>query len=81
MSDDPDSGILAGSVVALRRRMLLLARLLPLEHLRLLDDDLDVLEGEAFGADFLGGLSDSLELVTSDVETALREVWARTPAA
>jgi hypothetical protein len=71
---------LRASLASLRRRMLLLARLLPLEQLHLLEDDLDDLEAEAFGADLLEGLSDSAELVSSDVETTLREVWARTQA-
>lgn len=61
----------------LRRRMLLLARLLPFEHLHLLEADLDDLEAEAFAAPLLEGLSDSVELVASDVEPALREAWAR----
>lgn len=65
----------------LRRRMLLLARLLPVEHLRLLDADLDELEAEVGVSGPLHGLSDSVELVPSDVEAALREIWARTPAA
>lgn len=71
---------LRASLASLRRRMLLLARLLPLEQLHLLEDDLDDLEAEAFGADLLEGLSDSAELVPSDVEATLREVWARTQA-
>ncbi|MBK9087592.1 MAG: hypothetical protein IPL90_00490 [Holophagales bacterium] len=61
----------------LRRRMLLLARLLPFEHLRLLDADLDDLESEAFAAPLLDGLSDSVDLVASDVEPALRAAWTR----
>lgn len=65
----------------LRRRMLLLARLLPVEHLRLLDADLEELEAEVGVSGPLHGLSDSVALVSCDVETALREVWARTPAA
>ena len=65
----------------LRRRMLLLARLLPVEHLRLLDADLDELEAEVGVSGPLHGLSDTVEHVPSDVEAALREIWARTPAA
>ena len=65
----------------LRRRLLVLARLLPVEHLRLLDADLDDLEAEVAGACLAHGLSDSVDLVPSDVEAALREVWSRTPAA
>jgi len=65
----------------LRRRMLLLARLLPVEHLRLLDADLEELEAEVGVSGPLHGLSDSVDLVPSDVEAALREVWSRTPAA
>lgn len=61
----------------LRRRMLVLARLLPFEHLRLLEGDLDDLEAEAFSAPLLEGLSDSTALVASGVEPALRAVWAR----
>lgn len=61
----------------LRRRMLLLARLLPFEHLHLLDADLDELESEAFAAPLLDGLSDSVDLVASDVEPALRAAWTR----
>ncbi len=61
----------------LRRRMLILARLLPFEHLRLLDADLDDLESEAFAAPLLDGLSDSVDLVASDVEPALRAAWTR----
>jgi hypothetical protein len=61
----------------LRRRMLLLARILPFEHLRLLDADLDELESEAFAAPLLDGLSDSVDLVASDVEPALRAAWTR----
>jgi hypothetical protein len=61
----------------LRRRLLVLARLLPVEHLRLLDADLDDLEAEVAGSALAEGLSDSVDLVPSDVETALREVWAR----
>ena len=64
----------------LRRRLLALARLLPVEHLRLLDADLDDLEAEVAGACLAQGLSDSVDLVPSDVETALREVWARAQA-
>jgi len=64
----------------MRRRLLVLARLLPVEHLRLLDADLDDLEAEIAGACLVQGLSDSVELVPSDVETALREVWARAQA-
>ena len=60
----------------LRRRLLVLARLLPVEHLRLLDADLDDLEAEVAGACLAQGLSDSVDLVPCDVETALREVWA-----
>lgn len=80
MSAGGDVEIVTDSVLALRRRMLLLARLLPLDLLHLLDDDLDDLETEAFGADLLAGLSDSIDLVASDVETALKEVWARAQA-
>lgn len=65
----------------LRRRMLLLARLLPIEHLRLLDADLDDLEAEVGVSGPLHGLSDSVDLVPSDVEAALREVWSRTSVA
>jgi hypothetical protein len=61
----------------LRRRMLLLARLLPFEHLRLLDADLEELESEAFAPPLLDGLSDSVDLVTSDVEPALQAAWNR----
>ena len=61
----------------LRRRMILLARLLPFEHLRLLEADLDDLEAEAFAGPLLAGLSDSIELVASDVESALHAAWAR----
>ena len=64
----------------LRRRLLVLARLLPVEHLRLLDADLDDLEAEVAGACLAQGLSDSVDLVPCDVETALREVWARAQA-
>ena len=64
----------------MRRRLLVLARLLPVEHLRLLDADLDDLEAEVAGACLAQGLSDSVDLVPSDVETALREVWARAQA-
>ncbi len=78
MNAGPDQEALAGSLLELRRRMLLLARLLPLEHLRLLEADLEDLEAEASGAGLLAGLSDSVELVASDVEMALQEVWART---
>ena len=56
------------------------ARLLPVEHLRLLDADLDELEAEALGGSAVEGLSDTTDLVTSDVEAALLEVWARTSA-
>ena len=80
MSAGSDHEVLTGSVLELRRRMLLLARLLPTGYVRLLDADLEDLEAEASGADLLEGLSDSVELVASDVETALREVWARTQA-
>lgn len=61
----------------LRRRMLILARLLPFEHLHLLDADLDGLESEAYAAPLLDGLSDSVDLVASDVEPALRAAWNR----
>ncbi|MBK8596265.1 MAG: hypothetical protein IPP07_01455 [Holophagales bacterium] len=61
----------------LRRRMLFLARLLPFEHLHLLVANLDELEAEASAAPLLEGLSDSVELVASDVESALLAVWAR----
>jgi hypothetical protein len=61
----------------LRRRMLLLARLLPFEHLHLLEADLADLESEAFAAPLLEGLADSVDLVASDVESALRTAWAR----
>lgn len=61
----------------LRRRMLLLARLLPFEHLHLLDADLDELESEVFATPLLDGLSDSVDLVASDVEPALRAAWTR----
>ena len=64
----------------LRRRILLLARILPVEHLRLLDADLDELEAEVGVSGPLHGLSDSVDLVRTDVEPALREVWARTQA-
>lgn len=70
----------AESLRDLRRRLLVLARLLPVEHLRLLDADLDDLEIEVAGSALVQGLSDSVDLVPSDVESALREVWARTPA-
>ena len=70
----------ADPVRDLRRRLLVLARLLPVEHLRLLDADLDDLEAEVAGACLAQGLSDSVELVPCDVETALREVWARAQA-
>ena len=61
--------------------MLVLARLLPFEHLRLLDTDLDDLEAEVLAAPLLEGLPDSVELVASDVEPALRAAWARTRGA
>lgn len=64
----------------MRRRLVVLARLLPVEHLRLLDADLDDLEAEVAGSALVEGLSDSVDLVPSDVETALREVWARAQA-
>lgn len=64
----------------LRRRLVVLARLLPVEHLRLLDADLDDLEAEVADERLAQGLSDSVDLVPSDVETALREVWARAQA-
>ena len=70
----------ADPISDLRRRLLVLARLLPVEHLRLLDADLDDLEAEVAGACLVQGLSDSVDLVPSDVETALREVWARAQA-
>jgi len=57
--------------------MLLLARLLPFEHLHLLEADLDTLEAEVFAPPLLDGIPDSVELVASDVEPALRAVWAR----
>lgn len=57
--------------------MLLLARLLPFEHLHLLEADLDDLESEIFAVPLLEGLSDSVELVASDVEPALRAAWTR----
>jgi hypothetical protein len=57
--------------------MLFLARLLPFEHLHLLVANLDELEAEASAAPLLEGLSDSVELVASDVESALLAVWAR----
>jgi hypothetical protein len=57
--------------------MLVLARLLPFEHLHLLEADLDLLEAEVYAAPLLDGLPDSLELVASDVESALLAVWAR----
>jgi hypothetical protein len=77
-----DAGDVSGEAVRtalgdLRRRMLILARLLPFEHLRLLDADLDDLESEAFAAPLLDGLSDSVDLVASDVEPALRAAWTR----
>lgn len=80
MSAGPDPANPAGSLAGLRRRMLLLARLLPAGYLRLLDADLDSLEAEAPFADHLLGLSNSVDLVATDVEPALREVWARTQA-
>jgi len=61
----------------LRRRMLLLARILPIEHLRLLDADLGDLEAEAFTAPLLEGIPDSVALVPSDVEPALHVAWTR----
>jgi len=75
-----EAGEAADPIRDLRRRLLVLARLLPVEHLRLLDADLDDLEAEVAGAGLAQGLSDSVDLVPSDVETALREVWARTQA-
>ena len=78
VADTVETAHLRSALADLRRRMLLLARLLPLEHLRLLEADLADLEDEAYGSNLLAGLSDSTELVASDVETALREVWART---
>lgn len=75
-----ETGAAADELRGLRRRLLVLARLLPVEHLRLLDADLDDLEAEIDGSVFASGLSDSVDLVPSDVETALREVWARTQA-
>ena len=61
----------------LRQRMLLLARILPVEHLRLLDADLGDLEAEAFTAPLLEGIPDSVALVPSDVEPALHVAWTR----
>ena len=75
-----ETGAAADELRGLRRRLLVLARLLPVEHLRLLDADLDDLEAEVAGATLAPGLSDSVELVPSDVESALREVWARVQA-
>jgi len=75
-----EAGDPAEALRDLRRRLVVLARLLPVEHLRLLDADLDDLEAEIAGASLVQGLSDSVELVPSDVETALREVWARAQA-
>ena len=57
--------------------MLLLARILPIEHLRLLDADLGDLEAEAFTAPLLEGIPDSVALVPSDVEPALHVAWTR----
>jgi hypothetical protein len=70
----------ADELRGLRRRLLVLARLLPVEYLRLLDAGLDDLEAEVAGGRLGQGLSDSVELVPCDVEAALREVWARTQA-
>jgi len=76
VDDVPDEAVRT-PIGDLRRRMLLLARLLPFEHLRLLDADLDDLQSEAFAAPLLDGLSDSVDLVASDVEPALRAAWTR----
>lgn len=80
MTERDETRETADPIRDLRRRLLVLARLLPVEHLRLLDADLDDLEAEIAGACLVQGLSDTVELVPSDVETALREVWARAQA-
>ena len=46
----------------------------------LLGEETKAFEAETSASDFVQGLSDSVELSASDVETALREVWARTQA-
>ncbi len=80
MTGPGEAGDPAAALRDLRRRLVVLARLLPVEHLRLLDADLDDLEAEVAGACLVQGLSDSVEFVPCDVETALREVWARAQA-
>lgn len=80
MTGREETGSAADELRGLRRRLLVLARLLPVEHLRLLDADLDDLEAEVAGGALAPGLSDSVELVPCDVEAALREVWARVQA-
>lgn len=80
MTRRDEAGEPADPIRDMRRRLLVLAHLLPVEHLRLLDADLDDLEAEVAGAALAPGLSDSVELVPCDVEAALREVWARVQA-
>ena len=80
MSAGSDPELLTDALARLRRRMLLLARLLPAAYVRLLDADLEDLESEASACALLQGLSDSVDFSASDVEAALREVWSRTSA-
>lgn len=73
-------GNLAADVEALRRRMLLLSRILPVPYLRFLDGNLEELEASVRKATLLRGLSNSLEFVQTHVEAALHEVWDGTAA-
>ena len=62
---------------ALRERLVLLARILPVEYLDRLDADLATLRGEASGQLFLDGVDGSLSMRQTDVEPALKLLWER----
>lgn len=64
-------------VAQLRKKILALAKVLPLDSLRFLEADPDTLESEPDSSDFLDGFEDDTRIVPSDVATEVRMLWAR----
>ena len=66
-------------VLQLRRKLLALAAVLPMDALELLEADAETLEATAEAGDMhlLEDFEDSPRMVASDVATELRLLWAR----
>ena len=81
MTEDSDywkrrAEALEAALETLRRRMLTLAEVLPLESLRYLQEDAAP-QSTGSAAEVLEGWDDDTRLLASDVETELRLLWER----